>query len=195
MRRAVLAALALAAALVASPALAAPQGGAGAANAPIDAQARCLAKQLRKHGGPEGGRASALKAHFECFPADPQRFVELFDAGSPLAADHSAYLELFFAARGAVSEREWSAKAIGVLAGGAWRPGAIDFYADLLLLQLRARAPALLDAAGRLGDAALESFWRALFGSAEGFKPDAAVCAGREVQRACTVLATLNASA
>ena len=197
MRRAVLAALALAAALVAPPALAAPQGSAGAANAPIDAQARCLAKQLRKHGGPEGGRAAALKAHFECFPTDPQRFVALFvgdgDAAGPLAADHSAHLELFFAARGAVSEREWSASAIGVLAGGAWRPGAIDFYADLLLLQLRARPPALLDAAGRLDDAALESFWRALFGNATEFAPDAAVCAGREVQRACAVLTTLGA--
>ena len=186
MRCAVFAALALAAALVAPPAL---------AERDLAAQAACLAKQLRKHGGPEGGRASALKAHFECFPTDPQRFVALFDGTGPLAADHSAHLELFFAARGAVSERDWSAAAVGVLAGGAWRPGAIDLYADLLLLQLRARAPALLDAAARLDDAALESFWRALFGSQAGVRPDATVCAGREVQRACTVLATLNASA
>lgn len=179
---------ALAVALLALPA---------AAEREVAAQAACLAKQLRKHDGPEGGRASAMKAHFECFPDDPQRLVALFDAASdgvaPLAADLSAHLELFFAARGAVSEREWSVKAVGVLVGGAWRPGAVDLYADLLVLQLKARPPALLDAAGRLDDAALGSFWRALFGSAAGFMPDAAVCAGREMQRACAVLTTLGA--
>lgn len=190
MWRMALAALVLGAALLAPPAL---------AERDLAAQSACLAKQLRKHGGAEAGRASAIKAHFGCFPADPQRFVALFvgdvDAAGPLAADHSAHLELFFAARGAVPERDWSAKAVGVLAGGEWRAGAVDLYADLLLMQLKARAPAVLDAAGKLEDPQLTAFWRALFGSAEGFKPDEAVCAGREVQRACTVLATLNASA
>ena len=186
MARAGLAAFVFAATLLAPPAF---------AERDLAAQAACLAKQLRKHGGPEGGRASALKAHFECFPDDPQRFVALFDgdvdAGGPLVADHSAHLELFFAARGAVSERDWSAKAVGVLAGGEWRAGAVDLYADLLLMQLKARAPALLDAAGKLDDAALAKFWRALFGSAAGFKPDAAVCADRAALHACALLATL----
>ena len=155
----------------------------------VSAQAACLAKQLRKHGGPEGGRASALKAHFGCFPVDPVRFGALFEGDGPLAADHSAHLELFFAARPAIGVRAWSTAAIGALAGGAWRAGAVDLYADLLLMQIKARAPALLDAAGKLDDAALESFWRALFGSAEGFKPDATVCSGRETTRACVALA------
>lgn len=176
--------LMLAALLLASPA---------AAERDLGAQAGCLAKQLRKHGGPEGGRASAMKAHFECFPADPERFVALFDANAsavgPLAADPSAHLELFFAARPAVGERAWSSKAVGVLAGGEWRAGAVDLYGDLLLMQMKARAPALLDAAGRLDDAALAAFWRTLFGGSEGFKPDATICAGRETQRACAMLA------
>lgn len=161
----------------------------------LAAQAACLAKQLRKHGGPEGGRASALKMHFECFPADPERFVALFDlnpgATGVLAADHAAHLELFFAARPAAGERAWSTKAVAVLAGGAWREGPVDLFADLLAMQMEARAPALLDAAGKLDDAALASFWRALFGGAAGFTPDASVCAGRETLRACAALATL----
>jgi hypothetical protein len=176
--------LMLAALLLASPA---------AAERDLGAQAGCLAKQLRKHGGPEGGRASAMKAHFECFPADPERFVALFDTNAnavgPLAADHSAHLELFFAARPAVGERTWAVKAVGVLAGGEWRAGAIDLYADLLLMQIKSRAPAPLDAAAKLDDAMLAAFWRALFGGAEGFKPDATLCAGRETQRACAMLA------
>jgi hypothetical protein len=180
-----LALLALATALVAPPAL---------AERDAAAQAACLAKQLRKHGGAEGGRASALKAHFGCFPDDPQRFVALFDGEGPLAADHSAHLELFFAARPAVGERAWSTKAVGALAGGEWHAGAVDLYADLLLMQMKARAPALLDAAGKLDDAALAAFWRASFGSAEGFKPDPAVCKGRETQRACVVLAALGST-
>jgi hypothetical protein len=182
MRRARLAALAL---VIASLAPAAQ------ADRDPAAQAACLAKQLRKHGGPEGGRASAMKAHFACFPDDPSAFVALFDAGGPLAADLDAQLELFFATRGAVPEREWSAKAVGVLAGGEWRAGAVDLYAGLLKLQLKARAPPILDAAGKLDDAALASFWRALYGSATGIKPDPAPCIGRESQRACAALAAI----
>lgn len=170
-------ALALVAALLAAPAQ---------AERDLEAQATCLAKQLRKHGGPEGGRASALKSHFECFPADPERFIALFEG--PLAADHSAHLELFFAARPAAGERAWSAKAIGVLAGGAWRAGPQDLYADLLAAQIKARPAAPLDAASKLDDAALDAFWQALFGGAAGFRPDAAVCAGRESTRACAAL-------
>ena len=181
-RGALLTALALVAALLAPPAL---------AERDLTAQAACLAKQLRKHGGPEGGRASALKAHFECFPAEAARFVVLFDGAGPLAADHGAHFELFFAARGAVPEREWSTKAVGVLADGEWRAGPLDLYTDLLLMQMKARAPALLDAAGKLDDITLAAFWRALFGSEAGLKPDAAVCAGREGLRACAALAAL----
>ena len=190
-RGALLTALALVAALLAPAALAAPQGGAEAASAAVASQAKCLSKQWRKHGGPEGGRASALKAHFDCFPADPSRFVALFDGAGPLAADHSAHFELFFAARPAIGERAWSTKAVGVLADGEWRAGPLDLYTDLLLMQMKARAPALLDAAGKLDDITLAAFWRALFGSEAGLKPDAAVCAGREGLRACAALAAL----
>jgi hypothetical protein len=103
------------------------------------AQAACLAKQLRKHGGPEGGRASALKAHFDCFPEDAARFSALFEGDGALAAVHSAHIELFFAARGAVREREWCAKALGASAGAAPGPAA-QLVAGLLREQKRACA-------------------------------------------------------
>lgn len=102
----------------------------------VAAQAACLAKQLRKHGGPEGGRASALKLHFECFPADPERFVALFEGDGALAADHSAHIELFFAARGAVRDRDWCEKALGASVGGASGPAA-QLVAGLLRDQKR----------------------------------------------------------
>jgi len=189
MRRA-FAALALAALLQAGPAY---------AERDIEDQAACLAKQLRKHGGPEGGRATALKTHFDCFPGDPERFLALFEtlpnAIGPLSADHVAHLELFFAARPAVGERAWSAKAIGVLTDHEWREGALDLYADLLALQLKERRAAPFDAIAKLDDAALTRFWQTLFGSVSGFKPDATVCAGRESSRACLALASLVVAA
>lgn len=100
----------------------------------LGSQAACLAKQLRKHGGAEGGRASALKAHFDCFPADAARFSALFEGDGPLAGDHSAHVELFFAARGAVREREWCEKALG--ASAAQGPAA-QLVAGLLRQQKR----------------------------------------------------------
>lgn len=123
--------LALAIALLAAPAAHSERD--------LQSQAVCLAKQLRKHGGPEGGRASALKAHFVCFPADAARFSALFEGDGALAADHSAHVELFFAARGAVRERDWCEKALGVSAGAASGPAA-QLVAGLLREQKRACA-------------------------------------------------------
>lgn len=157
----------------------------------IEAQAGCLAKQLRAFSGSEGGRGSAMQAHFECFPADPQRFAALFEGAGPLADRPAPHLELFFAARPSVSERAWSAKAVGVLAGGEWRAGIVSRYALLLRINIKARPTGPLDAAGRLNDSALVSFWRTLFGSEDGYLPDRSLCGHRD-NRACDVLAAIR---
>jgi len=91
----------------------------------LGSQAACLNKQMRKQGGGEAGRTAALLAHFECFPDTPLRFSQLFEGAGPLAGYPDGHFELFFAARGAVPEREWSDKAVAVLAGGEWRGGAL----------------------------------------------------------------------
>jgi hypothetical protein len=153
------------------------------------ATAACLAKQLRKHGGPEGGRASAMKGHFECFPDDPQSFITLFGTQGALVADHSAHLELFFAARPAIGERKWSAKAVAVLASGEPRPAAVVLYGELLALQLEARPPAVLDAAAKLDGITLAEFWLALQAGPVGTRVAAEVCAARAAHRACAARA------
>ena len=181
MRRAGLAALVLALCCFAPPAH---------AERDLTAQAACLAKQLRKHGGPEGGRAAALKAHFECFPADGARFGALFTGDGPLVADHAAQLELFFAARGAVPERAWSAKAIGVLVGAHWERGAVDLYAQLLAQQMAERPAGPIDALSKLDQAVIDPWWRAFKGAPRGERNvDPRICSGRETTRACAVVA------
>lgn len=166
----------------------------GAAHAERDAAsaAACMSKQLRKVNGSEGGRLSAMQAHFDCFPGDAREFSRIFEGAGPLAGDPSPHFELFFAARPSVNEREWSAKAVGAIAGGEWSSGAIARYALLLRINLKSRPTAPLEAAARLDDARLESFWRVLFGSAEGFYPDYSVCKGRLDNRACARLAALG---
>ena len=176
MRRGVLAAVALVA-IGSAPAVHAAKD--------VAAQASCLAKQLRRHDGPEGGRASAMKGHFECFPEDPQRFVALFGAGGTLTADHEAHLELFFAARPALGERAWSAKAVGGLAAAEPRTVAASLYSELLALQLEARPAALLDTVAKLDDVALAAFWSALQAGPVGARVAAAVCAERSAHAAC----------
>ena len=183
-RRACGAALLLVAAVIVAPAAEAARD--------LGSQAACLAKAARKQGGGEAGRAEALRAHFECFPDDAQRFSRLFEGAGPLAGDPETHFTLFFAARNLVSDREWSAKAVGVIAGAAWSPGTVERYALLLRLAINSRPSGPLDAAGRLEDRELESFWRVLFGSREGFAPDPAICKNRGELRACQALAGLN---
>lgn len=157
----------------------------------VASQAACLAKQLRAQNGAEGGRGAALKSHFDCFPQDPRRFAELFDGAGPLADRPSPHLEMFFAARTSVSERAWSAKAVGVIAGGEWRRGIVARYALLLRINIKARPTGPLDAAGQLDDGALESFWRVLFTSQDGYQPDRSLCGHRD-NRACDALAAIR---
>jgi hypothetical protein len=158
----------------------------------VASQAACLAKAARKQGGGEAGRAEALRSHFECFPDDPQRFGRLFEGYGPLAGDPETHFTLFFAARNLVSDREWSAKAIGVIAGAEWSPGTVERYALLLRLAINSRPSGPLDQAGRLDDERLESFWLVLFGSREGFAPDPAICKNRGELRACQALVALE---
>jgi len=158
----------------------------------LGSQAACLNKQMRKQGGGEAGRTAALLAHFECFPDTPLRFSQLFEGAGPLAGYPDGHFELFFAARGAVPEREWSDKAVAVLAGGEWRGGAAARYAQLLRLAIASRPTGPLDAVARLDDAAIVAFWRVLFGSAEGFLPDWSLCRPRPAHRACQALAALK---
>lgn len=158
----------------------------------IGSQAACLAKAVRKQGGGEAGRAEALRSHFECFPDDPQRFSRLFEGYGPLAGDPESHFTLFFAARNLVSDREWSAKAVGVIAGAEWSPGTVERYALLLRLAINSRPSGPLDHVGRLDDPLIESFWRVLFGSRDGFAPDHALCKNRDELRACQALAALG---
>lgn len=183
LRRAGRAALALAAAmLIAPPAL---------ADRDLASQATCLSKAARKQGGGEAGRGEAMRMHFECFPDTARRFGQLFEGAGPLANDPETHFTLFFAARNFVSDREWSAKAVGVLVGAEWSAGTIERYALLLRLAIYSRPSGPLDYAGRLSDGELESFWHVLFGSREGFAPDPALCKNRGELHACQVLATL----
>jgi len=158
----------------------------------LASQASCMAKAARKQGGGEAGRGEALRTHFECFPDEPQRFSRLFEGAGALAGDPETHFTLFFAARNLVSDREWSAKAVGVLVGAEWTPGTVERYALLLRLAIYQRPTGPLDYAGRLGDDALESFWRVLFGSRDGFAPDPALCKNRDELRACKVLAEIG---
>jgi hypothetical protein len=183
-RRACCAALLLVAAVAVAPTAHAARD--------LASQAACLAKAARKQGGGEAGRAEALRAHFECFPDDAPRFSRLFEGAGPLAGDPETHFTLFFAARNLVNDREWSAKAVGVIAGAEWSPGTIERYALLLRLAISSRPSGPLDAAGRLDDAELWSFWRVLFGSREGFAPDPAVCKNRGELRACQALFALR---
>jgi hypothetical protein len=154
-------------------------------------QAACMAKQERLHGGGESGRGSALRAHFECFPDDQRSFERIFEGAGPLAGESNAHFEMFFAARPSVNERAWAAKAVGVLAGGEWRPGIVARYALLLRINIKSRPSAPLDAIARYDDATIELFWRNLFGSDEGFQPDLSLCKGRDDSHACDVLAAI----
>lgn len=154
----------------------------------LNDQAACLTKQLRALSGSESGRGGALRAHFECFPTTAKRFSQLFEGWGPLADRPERHFDVFFAARGSVSEREWSAKAVGVIAGGEWSAGTVERYAQLLRLAIASRPTAPLDAAADYGEADIESFWRVLFGSRDGFASDPGVCRGRGGHRACEVL-------
>jgi len=157
-----------------------------------ESAASCMAKQLRKVNGSEGGRLSAMQAHFDCFPDDPRTFSRIFDGAGPLAANPSPHFELFFATRPSVNEREWAAKAVGALAGAEWSTGATARFALLLRINIKARPTAPLDAAARLDEPSIESFWRVLFGSAEGFYPDRSLCKGRLDNRACIKLTAIS---
>jgi hypothetical protein len=163
--RAVLVALALS---LATPVVADPSSA-----AVLEVSASCLTKQLRKQRGAEAQRASALQAHFKCFPVDAGAFSALFGAGGPLAAEGERHLELLHAARPLVGERKWCAVAVGVLLGGE-RDALRGLHADLLVGQAGARPNCVLDELARRSPEERAAFW-----TLSGAAARTALCTGR----------------